>query len=154
MTYKDDLFTNDSDASAVILATLGDTELSHFVLATAVRLARRMPHSVVHLVHALPATALSATDVQGSLLRALGQDRVSSRAEAMSVALDRQVESHLEYGPAATIIIALASRLNADFVVIGATDAGPVRRALFGSVADEVLHKAKCSVVLARPKAS
>lgn len=153
MTYQDDLFAS-VDAEPVILATLGDSELSHFVLATAVRLARSMPRAALHLVHALPTGVATATDVPGSLLQALGQDRVSSRAEAMSAALNRHVDSHLEYGPAAAVIVALASRLNADFIVIGSTDVGPVRRLLFGSVADEVLRKSPCSVVLARPRAS
>lgn len=149
-----DSFYDDADRPPVILATLGDSDLSHFVLTTAVRLARGMKHANVHLVHVLPEATASAEDTQGSLLRALGQDRVSSCAEAMSAALDRFVTPHLEYGKPAGAIVALAALLGAEFLVIGASDVGPVRRALFGSTADAVLRTASCSVVLSRPRAA
>lgn len=151
MSY-DSSFTVPLDPRQVVLATLGDSDQSRFVVATAVRLVRELPRASVHLVHVLPAMVADAEDPRASFVRALAQERLTSCAEAMRRVLERDVSTHLEVGEVATTIVSLAGSLGADLIVIGASDTTPLRRAVFGSVADHVLHHAPCNVLLARPK--
>ena len=151
MTSTRSSFESELAERPTILATLGQLDDSHFVVTAAIRFGCAMPRAYVHVVHVLPDAVRLESGVARSLIHALARERLTSCAERMTAALHRHVDAHLELGRPASAISALAARLNADFLVIGATDGRPVRRALFGSVADELLRGAPCSVVLARP---
>ena len=48
-------------------------------------------------------------------------------------------------------IIAAAADFGADCIVVGSRGAGPVSELLLGSVANQVVHRARCPVLVARP---
>lgn len=63
------------------------------------------------------------------------------------------VETGIVHGPSAGAILAEARRIEADLIVVGARDRGPVAAVLLGSVSREVVDSAPCSVLVARGSA-
>ena len=61
---------------------------------------------------------------------------------------------HLAAEPPSRTIVDLARRLQADLIVIGATESGALRRALLGSTADGVIRQATCPVLVVRSPAA
>jgi nucleotide-binding universal stress UspA family protein len=64
-----------------------------------------------------------------------------------------EVETMMLQGFPADEICRLAEEQNAELIVIGSHGWGPVRRLLFGSVSDSVLHHAPCPVLVVRGSA-
>jgi nucleotide-binding universal stress UspA family protein len=54
-------------------------------------------------------------------------------------------------GPAAKAILAVAADIGADLIVTGSRGRGAVAGALLGSVSTEVLHGARCDVLVVQP---
>jgi hypothetical protein len=52
----------------------------------------------------------------------------------------------------ADAILGKAASLDADLVLVGTSDPRPLARWLLGSVAEEVMRKAGCAVLVVRPK--
>jgi nucleotide-binding universal stress UspA family protein len=73
-------------------------------------------------------------------------DDVREAATAKGVNL----ETALRWGFPADEICQLARERNAELIVIGSHGWGPMRRLLFGSVSDAVLHHAPCPVLVVR----
>jgi len=69
-------------------------------------------------------------------------DRLGLRAEELAGMI-------VEPGPAHSLIMDVASRKNADLIVVGATES-PRLSKLFGSTADRVVRKASCPVLVVR----
>ncbi len=148
-------------AFSLVLAALGEVEQhASLVGATAVRIAAAYPGCILHLVHVvdvLPGAELAISENSWKYpgaeeLRARSQALLDGYAQIATRALGRPVVPHLEYGPPATRILALAERLQPDLLVVGPLDKSRWQRFVFGSAADELLRKAPCTVVLARPK--
>jgi hypothetical protein len=61
-----------------------------------------------------------------------------------------RVVGHIAAGDAWREIVQLASNLRADLVVVGTTDRKGLKRLVLGSVAERVVRKAQCPVLVAR----
>jgi nucleotide-binding universal stress UspA family protein len=59
---------------------------------------------------------------------------------------------YVRIGAPATEILRVAEEVGADLVIVGSHDRGRVGRLLLGSVSQEVLHSARCPVMVARTK--
>lgn len=77
-------------------------------------------------------------------------DQWLERVVGADVPRDR-VTSETTFGSPGPEILAAAERHGADLIVMGTHGAGAVRRALLGSVAGEVLHGARCAVLVVPP---
>ena len=55
-------------------------------------------------------------------------------------------------GPPARAIITVAEDIEADLIVTGSRNRGPVARAVLGSVSTEILHDARCDVLVVQPR--
>ena len=64
--------------------------------------------------------------------------------------LDAHAEVHVREGEPTSAILALADEVNADLIVMGATGVTGCDDCRLGSVADEVIHKARCPVLTVR----
>lgn len=64
--------------------------------------------------------------------------------------LDIALETHVVYGDAAEEILSFAEQEGIDVIVIGSSGAGPVKRALLGSVSTKIALHARCSVYIVR----
>jgi len=61
-----------------------------------------------------------------------------------------QVNEKVEFGVPSNVIVEVAEKEKYDLIVLGNRGLGTVTRFLLGSVSDDVAHKAKCSVLIAR----
>lgn len=74
---------------------------------------------------------------------------LEARARALGVALG-SVEPRVDFGPPAERLIAEATSRRAELIVVGTHGREGLSHLLLGSVADEVMRKAPCSVLVAR----
>ena len=84
-------------------------------------------------------------------------DRADEQAEALverdaALLSSTHATELIEYGDPAKRICAAAIEHNIDLIVIGSHDHGAFNRFLHGSVSEEVLRDAPCSVLIAKPK--
>ena len=121
-----------------------------YAIATAQALSAR-----VHLLHVSEPSA--ALDPFGMIeLRDL--DRAERRAHArLQQRVDDacgtggvEVDCSVEVGPPAAEILRSAERLQADMIVLGTHGRDGLQRALLGSVAESVLRRAHCPVLVVR----
>ena len=54
-------------------------------------------------------------------------------------------------GPPGKAILTVAEDIEADLIVTGSRNRGPVARAVLGSVSTEILHGARCDVLVVQP---
>src|SRR5581483_2684811 len=83
-------------------------------------------------------------------LAAVEEDVLASLepARAIGVLTDARVES----GPPATAILACATRVGADLIVIGTHGASGFEHLVLGSVTEKVLRRATCPVMTVPPR--
>lgn len=148
-------------AATIVLLALGeDPVVARTVLATSLRLCLGVANSQLHVVHVvdvLPGAegAIRSPDGEyagAAALRAAAEERLAAAVRAAEDTFARPVRAHLEFGRPGAQVIEVATRIQPDFVVLGAVDHPVWERILFGSTADHVLRHAPCSVVLARQK--
>jgi nucleotide-binding universal stress UspA family protein len=77
-------------------------------------------------------------------------DRLAEVIAKLEIKADRLIEE----GVPSERIVAVAEQIDASLVVIGTSGGGGLRRMLLGSVAEDVLLKAPCSVMLVRHHSS
>jgi universal stress protein A len=94
----------------------------------------------------------------GSLLTsASDSSRATEREKLQSVqapSADVIVEHRLVEGDAAAEILRAAAEIHADLIVLGTHGRTGVRRLLMGSVAEQVVRRAPCPVLTAKPSES
>lgn len=78
------------------------------------------------------------------------RQRIFFVVEKAAAEFDVALETHVVYGDATEEILALAEQENIDVIVIGSSGAGPVKRALLGSVSTKISLHARCSVYIVR----
>lgn len=78
---------------------------------------------------------------------------LEARARAVGVTLGA-IEPRVEFGPPAERIIAEARAQDAELIVVGTHGREGLSHLLLGSVADEVMRKAPCSVLVARARSA
>jgi nucleotide-binding universal stress UspA family protein len=145
----------------IILGTDG-SEGARWAAETLVALPLSSPTEVTVLA-AVDVPEPSFTSVTPMARRAYSQALATMRREAEEEALHaldttaRILDSHLAsittrltHGLAGTTIIETAERLRADLVVVGSRGLGPVKELLLGSVSQQVIRSAPCSVLVAR----
>jgi nucleotide-binding universal stress UspA family protein len=135
----------------VILAALDESPAAGAVLRQAASLARTVPGAELHVVH-IP-DRFTLADVTATTFD-LGHAReyVDECMRAARASSGVAVLGHvLEKEPVAAIVD-LATELDADLVVVGASSKRGPERWLFGSVAKKVAERAPCAVLVARSK--
>lgn len=147
------------DARQVVVA-YDFSETADIALERAVELAVRAPDHVLHFVSVIdPHRGFGleegehvdwryAEKVQQELLAAL-KEIFAERAEGREI----HFFVHALIGNAADEILKLAEDVGADMVVIGSHGRTGLKRLLLGSVSEAVVRRARCPVIVARPKA-
>jgi universal stress protein A len=64
--------------------------------------------------------------------------------------LDTDAEVHVKEGEPASAILQMADEVHADLIVMGTTGHSGLGRLLLGSVAEAVMHRARCPVLTVR----
>lgn len=138
-----------------------DGSLGEQVLADAFAIARREGHVEIHVIQVVapvveaslaPAMMVTAGD-EVERLRAHLQNAVQSEIAKQGELRVAAVVAHVAIGAPAFEIVDLANRLDADLIVVGTHGRHGLGRALLGSVAENVVRRAGCPVIVTRPKA-
>jgi nucleotide-binding universal stress UspA family protein len=142
--------TNSAPRRGVILVSLALDGTSDWALLEGARLARERNDSELHVVHAvqMPDESLGAFD------RRLTDApvEIQRRIEALWVNGEPlQVIAHLGSGEPARLILQTAADLEADVIVVGSHQRSGLQKLVLGSVAEQVLRGARCSVMVALP---
>lgn len=138
-----------------LVVAVDDTPVADDVASIATEMAKHFGSNELHIVHVV--------NLEKAAARPLGFAIAGPMVEAGRALLDRLVTAqkghmsgrmitHLAYGAPAGEILRIAEELEADAIIVGTRDRGPVKRALLGSVATKVMQNAPCAVLVARAK--
>jgi nucleotide-binding universal stress UspA family protein len=131
----------------------------------AVREASQRAHSQLHVVHVVPTASFDALPPPGTAqlvgVRPHGHNAVSAaREERLAGALvNLRVPNHVAahthtiVGEPASVLIDLASELRAQLLVVGTRSRRSATRWALGSVAEAVVRRATCAVMVIGPRA-
>lgn len=75
---------------------------------------------------------------------------ILERAEKIAAEHGREIETDMNEGHAANTIVQYAKANDIDHIVMGSTGRSGLSRVLLGSVAESVMRRAPCSVVIVR----
>jgi nucleotide-binding universal stress UspA family protein len=78
--------------------------------------------------------------------------RKELRQAVEALAPDLQASPWAVGGPAGKAILTVADDIEADLIVTGSRARGPIARAVLGSVSTEILHGARCDVLVVHPR--
>jgi nucleotide-binding universal stress UspA family protein len=93
----------------------------------------------------------SAKEAETFLCRRVGKLVDQYRASGNALAIER-VAVYVTTGSPAERIVSLAQSVDAELIVIGTHGRSGLKRALVGSVAEEVVRRAPCGVFVIRPR--
>lgn len=137
----------------VIIAAVDRTQLSDQALGTAAALAQGIAGAELHLVHVVvppPEPVFPAVGPHALIDEA--RTLVDAIARTAAERFRGRIVGHLAVGEPAREILQLATDLEADVIVVGSRGKSAFDRMLVGSVSLNVVKKARCPVVVARPK--
>ena len=139
-----------------ILVPLDGSRLAEWSLPPAVSLALRLGARLA-LLHVTERDAPATVHGERHLSNVGESDRYLAEVAAKCAAAGVETETHVHPNPEGNVpqsIVAHAANLDADLIVLATHGAGGARRALFGSVAQQVLRRGNRPVFLARPPES
>lgn len=143
-----------AESRVVVIAAMDRTPASEAVLHTATSLAQGIAGAELHLVHVITVAPEPVAPSMSAPARFLEEGRawVDGVAARAAERFKGRVAAHLAVGDATREILQIASDLEADLVVVGSHGKGAIERMLAGSVSQSVAKKARCAVLIARPK--
>jgi len=140
----------------VVLAAVDASANAARVISSAAGLAQLVHGAELNLVYVVedaPAVmgAVMAVSTQREALKGARQ-RLSTLAEGLQERRGLHTRVHLAVGTPWREIVELGSELSADLIVVGTHGREGLERILLGSVAQAVVRKASCPVLVVRPK--
>lgn len=140
---------NGNKRRLTIVVGLNFTDADGPAFDQAVRIARRVPLSELHLVHVFDAEPSQAKskDLVGHLCL-----YVNEEAAAMGGLRGMTVGIHLRSGKPVREIVQLATEVSADMIVVGTYRGPHLSHWVLGSTAVKLIHTAPCPVLVASPK--
>jgi nucleotide-binding universal stress UspA family protein len=144
----------------VILAAVDEGPLDDEVVRASANFAR-MVQGEIHLVRVLedlplpvgfvprpPGLGITTGEITASARK--GLDELAAKAHGSGFA--GRVAVHLAAGSASKQILQIASHVQADVILVGTHGRKGIKRMLLGSVAEAVVRRASCPVLVVRPK--
>ena len=144
----------------VIVVGADFSEVGDMALEEAFALLSERPEALVHVVHVAgaygPMLRLELPDdvktVSLEEADAYLRSRVQDKATSAGHAFGERLLMHVRMGAPSDEIVHLGAELNADLIVVGTHGRTGVKRLLLGSVAEAVVRKSGCPVLVVRPK--
>ena len=129
-------------------------------LRRGIALANQAPSHVLHFVCAIdphqPMAAIKAPDginyAYAEQVQHVLTETIGAELRATSITGRVHFFVHARIGKAAEEILGLAREIGADLIIIGSKGLTGVERLVVGSVSEQVVRQAGCSVEVARPK--
>lgn len=146
---------NTGDEPSVILVAVDSSNGANRVLSTAARIARSFPQAQLHVMHVLRTSRFDRAHA-GALAAAPdaladAKDHLEFFVRAARAQCRNAVTGHFGIGSPGDEILRLRVELEADMLVVGTHDHEGFERLLLGSVAETLVRKAGCSVLVVRP---
>ncbi len=143
--------------SAVIVAAVDTSPGGSRIVEIAARLARRNYESaVLHIVHVFKSSWLGQHKVDGLAVDQMMEEARRYLDYHVRVArrqCSAEVNGHFAVGEPVDEIVKLADGVSADLLLIGAQDSvGAIERLLIGTVTENVVRRAHCTVMVVRSK--
>jgi nucleotide-binding universal stress UspA family protein len=127
-----------------VVVGLGFVDADGPAFEQSARIAQRVPHGELHLVHVAPSGAPSRDLINHLRLT------VNERAGAMQGLRGITIGIHLRWGRVVQGILRLATEVYADLIVLGSGGGSRLKHWLVGSTADRLVAEASCPVLVAR----
>ena len=141
---------------AVILAAVDTSPGASRVLEAAARLARRnWQHAQLNILHVYKTGLFDRPPPGGghaSELQAEARNNLDYHVRMARRQTTVPVTGQFVVGDPTDEIVRVADSLSADMVVMGTHDSAGLERLLLGSVAEAVVRRARCSVLVVRSK--
>lgn len=147
-----------------ILVATDFSDTGRDALDRGLRLAAERDTAVLHVVHVAGSAGenVEMTTADGSLVTSVGNavKQLVSHVERARVAAfedgepieSERVSVHVRVGISEDEILQLAADLASDLIVLGTHGRRGLRALVLGSVAESVVKKANCAVLVVRPK--
>jgi len=141
-----------------ILVAVDASPAAERLIDMAGRMGRAMPEAVIHVLHVFRASRWEHSRAGAPLpdqSEALedAKDHLAYCARSLRRRTRTQVVEHFAVGDATAEVVRSAAQLDADLLVIGTHDHVGFERFLLGSVAEALMRKVGCAVLVVRPKA-
>lgn len=125
------------------------------VIATAARLSRITPEPTVHVIHVFRASRFDTARAGAPRVPADAVEDAKDHLEAHVRSARAQTRStvtgHFLVGDPTHEILRLCGELKPDLLVVGTHDHVGLERLILGSIAETLVRKAHCSVMVVRP---
>ena len=148
---------NPPDEPRAILVAVDASNHAIRVIGMAARMSRAMPGADVHVVHVfrtgrLDRPRLGAPASNADLVEE-AKEHLAHYVRTLKKSCRASITGHLEMGDPAHEVLRLVGAVDADLLVVGTHDYVGFERFLLGSVAETLMRKAGCPVLVVRPKA-
>ncbi len=142
----------------VVVAAIDDSTLGDRVAAVAGNEARLVAGARLHIVHVVELPVADPLVPEGRAVNETrarlesGRDLVARLVDEASARGLAHVFGHVVGGEIWRGILSAAAHVSADLIVVGTHGRKGMQRFLLGSVAETIVHKASCPVLVVRPK--
>jgi nucleotide-binding universal stress UspA family protein len=147
------------EATRKIVVGVDNTETGARALTKALETAAVGARTEVHAIRVLEPVSdpligipLASTTEELADLKEKLQNAIQKMITADGALKVAAVVAHVTIGAPARAIVTLAAQIDADLIVVGTHGRRGIRRAILGSVAEEVVRTAGCPVFAVRPK--
>lgn len=155
MTEPSDSLRNTGDDPEVILVAVDTSTGSARVLAVGARLARAFPSAAIHVVHVFRTSrfdrAPAGAPAENADALADAKEHLEFHVRQARLQCRNNVTGHFLVGDPTAEILRVRVEIKADMLVVGTHDHSGFERLLLGSIAENLMRKAGCSVLVVRP---
>jgi nucleotide-binding universal stress UspA family protein len=145
------------DEPQAILVAIDSSSGVERIINMAVRLGRAMPDSTIHILHVFRSSKLDraragAPPPPSSDAIEDAKEYLAHCAKDLKRKTRAHVVQHFVMGDVSGEILRLAKELEIDMLVVGTHDYVGFERFLLGSVAESLMRKVGCPILIVRPK--
>ena len=139
-----------------ILVAVDSSAGAERVLNMGARLARSMQEATIHILHVFRASRLDRARAGAPPPAADAMEDAKEHLAYCARMLRRrtraQVVQHFAVGDPSTEVLRLGAELDIDLLVVGTHDHVGFEKFLLGNVAEKLMRKAGCPIIIVRPK--
>lgn len=146
-----------TDEPKAIVVAVDASAIAPGVVSMATRISRSMPAATIHLIHVFRTSRLDraragAPATNNADMIEEAKDHLAYHVRTLQRSTRATVIGHLEMGDPASEVLRMVASLAADLLIVGTHDYVGFERFLLGSVAETLMRKAGCPVLVVRPK--
>lgn len=152
MAEDPEVLQNTDDTPQVIVVAVDTSNSARRILAMAARIARSLPESRLHVVHVFRHSRMDK-HVPNSDAMHDAKESLEAHVRSAKRQCRNEVQAHFYVGDPTGEVLKACTEWKADLLVIGTHDYKGFERFLLGSIAETLMRKVGCSVLIVRPTA-